>query len=96
MASIIENGKGFKVIKIDNDELHKAIGSPGICDHCMEMPKEGYYVAVLNSWLCPECYHRWIKNATYYRDDKPIEERNYKYMTEMLDKCKYDYGNKIK
>ena len=88
MASIVKNEKGFKVLNIDNNELRQAIGGRGICDYCCEKPIEGYYIAVLNSWYCPRCYHKWILNATYYREDKPIEERNYQYMTEMLDKCK--------
>lgn len=91
MASIVKNEKGFKVIKIDSHELRQAVGSPGICDNCLEMPEEGYYIAVLNRWFCPRCYHKWILNATYYRGDKPIEERNYQYMTEMLEKCKYPW-----
>lgn len=91
MASIVKNEKGFKVIKIDNDELQQAVGSPGICDFCSDTPKEGYYIAVLNSWYCFVCYHKWIKRATYYKEDKPIEERNYQYMTEMLEKCKYPW-----
>lgn len=60
MASIVKNEKGFKVIKIDSHELRQAVGSPGICDNCLEMPEEGYYIAVLNSWCCPRCYHKWI------------------------------------
>lgn len=91
MASITKNEKGFKVIKIDNDELQQAFGSPGICDNCSEMPEEGYYIAVLNRWFCPVCYHEWIKHAIYYKEDKPIEERNYQYMTEMLEICKYPW-----
>ncbi|WP_036854703.1 hypothetical protein [Prevotella amnii] len=91
MASIVKNEKGFKVIRIDNDELQQAFGSPGICDNCSEMPEEGYYIAVLNRWFCPVCYHEWIKHAIYYKEDKPIEERNYQYMTEMLEICKYPW-----
>lgn len=85
MASIVRNEKGFKVIKIDRDELQQAVGSPGICDFCSDTPKEGYYIAVLNSWCCPVCYHEWIKHATYHKEDKPIEERNYEYMKEQLE-----------
>lgn len=91
MASITKNEKGFKVIRIDNDELQQAFGSPGICDNCSEMSEEGYYIAVLNRWFCPVCYHEWIKHATYYKEDKPIEERNYQYMTEMLEIYKYPW-----
>lgn len=85
MASIVKNEKGFKVIKIDRDELQQAVGSPGICDFCSNTPKEGYYIAVLNSWYCPVCYQERIKHATYHKEDKPIEERNYDYMTEKLE-----------
>ena len=57
MASIVKNEKGFKVIKIDSHELQQAVGSSGICDNCLEMPEEGYYIAVLNRWFCPVCYY---------------------------------------
>lgn len=86
MASIVKNEKGFKVLNIDNNELRQAIGGRGICDCCLEKPKEGFYIAVLNRWFCPVCYHKWIRRADYYIEDKPIEEKNYQYMTKMLDK----------
>lgn len=52
MASIVKNEKGFKVVKIYSHELQQAVGSPCICDNCLEMPEEGYYIAVLN-----RCYY---------------------------------------
>lgn len=88
MVSTVKNGKGFKILSIGRNELRQAIGGRGVCDYCSEKPIEGYYIAVLNSWYCPKCYHEWITINTYDEEDRPFEERNYQHMTEMLDKCK--------
>lgn len=82
MAQIIDNKKGFKVIQIGRDDLVRtlaAFGSSGICDRCCKSPNTGYYIAVLNMWFCPECYNKWIANATRYDEDKEVEERNFNF-----------------
>ena len=43
-----------------------------------------YYVAVLNDTMCRDCYEEWLKDATRYVEDIPIEERNFNYYKEAL------------
>ena len=80
MAKIIDNPKGFKVIEISRTELVNKLaeyGSLGICDSCNQTDYTGYFVAVLNHWLCPKCYEEWMDNAIYYPEDAPYEKRTF-------------------
>lgn len=96
----IKTSEGFLVLKVSNQELAKATGQEYcICDHCLASPEEGYYVAVLNSWLCPECYANWKKTATRYSEDIPVEERNYRRYKELISESDkefivHNYGDK--
>lgn len=80
IMEIVENSKGFKVLKISRkemiDKLSKA-GSLGICDKCGKSSEQGYYVAVLNFWLCPQCYKSWYKDAIRYKEDEAFEQSKY-------------------
>lgn len=81
MAKIVENKKGFKVLEVSRAELLSTLskfGSMGICDQCGERPAIGYYVAVLNRWLCPKCYNDFILKTKWYKEDAPFEERYWK------------------
>ncbi len=73
----VKNNKGFRVIKMSLIELNVYLGGVGICDFCNGTDLEGYYIAVLNEWVCPECYEKWLKRAMRYKEDMRIEERNY-------------------
>lgn len=87
MAQIKENKKGFKVIQISQKELVEKLGehgAVGICDYCGKAASNGYYIAVLNSWYCPHCYIEWYNRATYYKEDKNIEERNFNYFKSLF------------
>lgn len=85
MAKIIESSKNFKVIEVSLIDMIK-IGSFGICDHCNgKLFNDGYYVAVLNSILCKECYEEWHKNAKYYTEDKQIENGNFNRMKQIVE-----------
>lgn len=86
MAQVIERNERnkFKVIKVSAAELCRAIGSPGICDYCGKPHEEGYYIAVLNSWYCPNCYERFIKCRKWHIEDANIEDRNFKYYSKLL------------
>lgn len=83
MAEIIKNIKGFKVLKVGVDEIINIRGL-GICDSCGKSSESGYYVAVLNMWFCPACYNEWMLRATYYKEDKKIEDKNYENMRNLL------------
>lgn len=84
MARIIINSKGFKVVKTKRTEMVTSFGGYGICDHCNQSPIEGYYVAVLNHWLCESCYTEWTEMAVNYTEDQPIENRNFEYAKNLL------------
>jgi hypothetical protein len=87
MAKVIENKKGFKVIEISKEELLKKLsqyGCIGICDFCGKPTEVGYYVAVINQWLCQDCYQDFISKVSYCIDDKPIEDRNFKFYSKLF------------
>ena len=73
MAKVIVNPKGFKVIKTTMSEC-LTWGGMAICDHCNQSAREGYFVAVLNHWVCPECYKEWYNSAKVYQEDKHYEK----------------------
>lgn len=67
MAEIILVPDGFKSVKVSRKELLEKLGvygSKGICDYCISTPETGYYVAILDQWLCPKCYNEFITNNT--------------------------------
>ena len=74
----------FLVIEATRNEMNAAVGSPGICDSCGQPSERGYYIAVLNKWYCNKCFLDFKSHATYYPQDRPIEERNYKYYAQKL------------
>lgn len=79
------NEQQFRILKVYKDELEKATAqSYCVCDTCLAQPDCGYYVAVLNRWLCPKCFNRWLKDAVRYPEDMWIEERNYQYYRHLL------------
>lgn len=95
MARIVKNGKGFKVIALSNEECEKlgwgimmdsTPSSYGmICMWCDNIiMDEVYYVAVLNDVMDKKCYDEWISTATYYPEDKPVEDRNFNYYKNLL------------
>ena len=91
MAKIVNNDKGFKVISLSTEDaasLGFGIDGSGtcICMHCNKGCLSGdiYYIAVLNDTMCKNCYERWIKSATRYAEDIPIENRNFNHYKEWL------------
>ena len=87
----VKTSEGFLVLKVSNYELAKATNQEYcVCDHCLASPEEGYYVAVLNSWLCPKCYADWKKRATRYSEDVPVEEKNYQFYKNLISNFNYE------
>lgn len=77
--------KGFKTIEITRSELlDKVEGTLGVCDNCMGQAETGYYVAVLNRWLCPGCYRHFVNTCHRFPEDLRIEMRNYKRIKELF------------
>lgn len=83
MASIVDNKKGFKVLFTSNVEC-LSWGGYAICDTCNKSSSFGYFVSVLNYWLCPECFNEWYKTAKHYEEDTPYEIKKYEQMSSML------------
>lgn len=75
MAKIINNPKGFKVLFGTLTETMAITHGLGICDTCNCAAIEGYLVAVLNRYLCPDCYDDWMKRAIFYSEDEPFENK---------------------
>ena len=88
MAKIHKNKKKFKVIAVTDAELMNALedyGCMGIYDSCGERHRGiGYYVAVLNRWLCPKCYEEWYKTAVKYAEDEKYEEEKHSLYKQIL------------
>ena len=81
----IKTSEGFLVMKTTNAEFAKATRQDGcLCDDCCAISPEGYYVAAINRWLCPQCYIGWKKTATRYSKDVPAEESNCKFYKERI------------
>ena len=84
MAQVIESDKDFKVIKMNLIELSETLGGFGICDHCNGQFFNGYYIAVLNHWVCEADYFKWHESAINYPEDRKIEERNFERTKQLL------------
>lgn len=68
MAKVVDNYKGFKVLEITRQEMMDKLtryGCLGICDMCNRPTSVGYYVAVINRWMCR------------YEEDMKIENKNF-------------------
>lgn len=57
----------------------KKLGGLGICDACDNFSDKCFLVAILNSYLCNECFDQWDKASMYYPEDEPIERRREAY-----------------
>jgi len=84
MAEIIENKKGFKVIKVSFEEVHQKFRSLGICDWCNSTPDSFMYIPVLNCCYCDECYKDWMKRAVNHSEDHDFENRAFERAKQLL------------
>jgi len=90
MAEIVENKKGFKVIKIETKRMFDVFrGTLGVCDNCNQVATigdemAGYYVCVLNSFLCEKDYLEWNERATYYPEDSKYEIEKFNMVKDKL------------
>lgn len=80
MARLINTEKGFKVIVISYEEAkYLGFGTPEgcICANCNDIIQdEIYYIPALNDTMDKDCYDEWYRDATYYPEDAPYEQRN--------------------
>ena len=85
MAQIIKNEKNFKVIECTGQECREKIfGGLGICDSCCDGFEKAYYIAVLHSCYCPQCYAGWMAKAVNYPEDHRFETRAFKMMQKVF------------
>lgn len=80
MAKVVDNYKGLKVLEITRQEMMDKLtryGCLGICDMCSRPTSVGYCVAVINQWMCKDCYDDFIKPFNRYDEDIEIENRNF-------------------
>jgi len=87
MAKVVENKAGFKVIEVSRKELVEKLGhmgAVGICDYCARSPKNGYYIAVLDHWYCPECYNRFIRENQPVLADKWFEDNRFNWFRNLF------------
>lgn len=80
MAKIKQNKKNFMIIEMNKFEAFQIwgeFGGVGICDNCNDVPENGFYVAVLNQYLCPKCFSEWIKTAKKYKEDESYEKLHF-------------------
>ncbi len=90
MASLINNNKGFFILETSQDEIVSAHPlNKGICDRCNESSFKGYYVAVMNYWMCPSCYESWNAESIRYSSDIPYEIDRYNAMCRALNLPKW-------
>ncbi len=84
MAKIVNNYKGFKVIRLSRKEAY-SLSWGDICESCNSIITEDmYYIAAINDVLCKSCYNNFINESTRYSEDIPIEDRNFNYYKEAL------------
>lgn len=65
--------KNFTVYKISIEQCVRIFNGLGICDSCNDFATEGYYIPILNSYYCEECYNDFIKTSIYYYEDEFFE-----------------------
>ena len=81
MANLIENEKGFLIIKCRTPELMTLeCGVMGVCDYCNEATLDGYICCALgHKYYCEKCYKDWMSRAIHYEEDIPYETGVYAY-----------------
>lgn len=87
MAQIVSEAAGFKVAEVSRTELMDKLGplgAVGVCDYCMSQPQIGYYVAVLDQWLCPKCYDEFIKNNSPNPRDTWFEDERFAWFKKLF------------
>lgn len=85
---IINNDKKLKVIQCSSEEMRLATGNPlPVCDNCIADCENGYYVAVINRWLCESCYQEFMEYAKRYEEDCVVEDRNFNTYLSLISKA---------
>lgn len=87
MVKQFKSPQGYDVLKMSLFECTSIFkGGAGICDNCGCAAMEGYYVPVLNHYLCPKCYQDFTQRTPYYQDDAYFESYWLDYVTKRIKK----------
>ena len=93
MLSIINNEKGFKVIRMPIYTMRKIFhGTLCICDSCLADLSYGFYIPVIHQILCPDCFDKFIKRAKWHKEDSIIENKRY---DDVISKIKSEVSTEI-
>lgn len=91
MARRIENNKGFLIIEMTPEEAIDICGfgcyEELICDDCNERLNDYecvYYIPVLSSVFCKQCYIDWVNYATRYDEDIEYETKQFNHYAKLL------------
>lgn len=61
---------------LSNQAIDIFPGGLGICDMCNRSTFYGYYIPVLNSYYCEECFKSFDKSAKKYEEDSWFENKH--------------------
>lgn len=87
MAKQFKSPQGYAVLKMSLPECISVFkGGAGICDNCECAAMEGYYVPVLNHYLCLKCYQDFTRRTPYYPEDAYFEGYWLEYVTNRIKK----------
>lgn len=87
MIKQFKSPQGYIVLKMSLSECISIFnGGAGICDNCGRAAMDGYYVPVLNHYLCPKCYRDFTQRTPYYQEDAYFESYSLEYVTNRIKK----------
>ena len=76
--------KGYIVYKMSNIDAIGIFNGFGICDDCSSSTRVGYYVPVLNHYMCEDCFNEWQKVCIYYEEDLWFQSGNVKIVDNII------------
>ena len=75
---------GHKYIRVNHNQLLKALHNQGICDQCNKHMFSGYIIPIKNGCYCRECFVNWQKDAVLNKEDIDMENTRTIWFLEQL------------
>lgn len=72
--------KGYVVYKMTALDCIFLFNGVGLCDSCNTLSPIGYYVPILNYYMCEKCFKEWAERCTYYLEDLWFEKLHIDYI----------------
>lgn len=66
---VMATRKEFMAVREEMCDCH-------LCNDSLGLDSTMYYIPVLDVVYCPRCYELWCVSATYFKVDKPVEDKN--------------------